>query len=75
MSIQAQYVKKVKKLPESRAINPQMSQTMKDLQLKIVNCVSSKITLFSQGTMMVLKMCRSQNISFIAVCWSANSTR
>ena len=48
MSIQAalaaEYVDRVKKLPESRAIDPANSQTMKDLNLKVVNCVSTKIT-------------------------------
>ena len=41
MSVQAalasEYVKKVKKIPESRAINPDTLKTMKELKLKLVN--------------------------------------
>ena len=50
MSIQAalavEYVDRVKKLPEPRAIDPANSQTMKDLKLKVTNCVSTKIRHF-----------------------------
>ena len=43
----AEYVEKVKKLPESRAIDPATSKTMKDLKLKVVKCVSKEIAHFS----------------------------
>ena len=50
MSIQAtlatEYVVKVKKLPESRGIDPTNSKTMKDLKLKVVNCISTKVMHF-----------------------------
>ena len=53
MSIQArlaaEYVNKIKKLLESRAIDPATSKTMKDLKLKVVTCVSSKIMHFFSG--------------------------
>ena len=61
MSIQArlaaEYVDKVRKLPESRAIDPATSKTRKDLKLKVVTCVGSKITPFLfQAAMMVWKL-------------------
>ena len=66
MSVQAkiasEYVERVEKIPESWAINPETLKTLKDLKLKLVNCVSIKITHFFQGAMMVLKICHSQNI-------------
>ena len=69
MSVQAslalEYVERVKKIPESRAINPDTLKTLKDLKLKLVNCVSIKIHIFFQGAMMVLKTCHSQNISHL----------
>ena len=53
MSVQAslasEYVKRVKKIPESRAINPETWKTLKNLKLKPVNCVSIKITHFISG--------------------------
>ena len=50
MSVQAkiasEYVKRVTKIPASRAINPETSKMLKDLKLKLVNCASIKITHF-----------------------------
>ena len=80
MSIQAhlaaEYVDKVKKLAESRAIDPATSKTMKDLKLKVITCVSSKIMPFLfQVTMMVLKLHSTQNISLFIPVYPADSTR
>ena len=80
MSVQArlaaEYVNKVKKLPESRAIDPATSKTMKDLKLKVITCVSSKIMPFLfQVTMMVLKLRSTQNISLFIPVYPADSTR
>ena len=50
MSVQAEivseYVERVRKIPKSRAIYPETSKTLTDLKLKLVNCVSIKITHF-----------------------------
>ena len=79
MSVQAhlvaEYVDKVKKSPESRAIHPATSKTMKDLKLKVVICVSSKITQFFQAAMIVLKLHSTRNISLFIPVYPADSTR
>ena len=63
-------------LPESRAINPATSKTMKDLKLEVVTCVSSKIMPFLfHVAMMVLKLHSTQNISLFIPVYPANSTR
>ena len=65
-SLTAEYVEKVKKLQESKAIDPQNCKTMKDSKLKFVNCVSKQnnVLLF-QVAMMVLQMCTILKICLI----------
>ena len=80
MSVQAhlvaEYVDKVKKLPESRAIVPDTSKTMKDLKLKVITCISSKITpVLFQVAMMVLSLHSTQNISLFIPVYPADSKR
>ena len=80
MSIQArlaaEYVDKVKKLPESRAIVPATSKTMKDLKLKVITCVSCKIMpVLFQVAMMLLTLRSNQNTSLFIPVYPADSKR
>ena len=68
VKIVSEYVERVKKIPESRAINPKTSKMLKDLKLKLVNCVSIKLYISFSGCLDGFEMCHSQNIShFIPV--------